>query len=174
MRSPAILHVAPIYPLLRSFIGVVARKQLFVMIYAYFLYVHFVINLIVGIYFLVTVRQSNRQQLVNYCSEVFVDTSVESSCARLMNVSTYVFIAIVAALLLLELCESSPSRLSRLPTRKRRNIDRSPVRASPTHPEARRPVTTPRLLPCLLHSQNAEHGPFTPSERQYRVAPFAT
>jgi len=86
-----------------GFIGVVARKQLFTMIYTYFLYVHFVINLIVGIYFLVTVRASNRQELVDYCAEVFVDTSVESSCARLMNVSTYVFIAIVAALLLLEL-----------------------------------------------------------------------
>ena len=76
------------------------------MIYAYFLYVHFVLNLIVGIYFLVTVRASNRQELVDYCAEVFVDTSVESSCTSLMSVSTYVFIAIVAALLLLELCES--------------------------------------------------------------------
>ena len=78
------------------------------MVYAYFLCFHFVLNVIVGIYFLVTVRQSNRQQLVNSCSEVFVDTSIESSCARLMSVSTYVFIAIVVALLLLELCSSCP------------------------------------------------------------------
>ncbi|KIJ18773.1 hypothetical protein PAXINDRAFT_129187 [Paxillus involutus ATCC 200175] len=86
-----------------GFIGVVARKQLFVMIYTYFLYVHFVLNLIVGIYFLVTVRMSNRQQLVDYCAQIFVNTSTESDCTRLMNVSTYVFIAIVAFLLLLEL-----------------------------------------------------------------------
>ncbi|KAF8554695.1 hypothetical protein OG21DRAFT_1030015 [Imleria badia] len=85
-----------------GFIGVVARKQLFVMTYTYFLYVHFVLNLIVGIYFLVTVRASNRQQLVNECAEVFVNTSMESSCSRLMSVSTYVFIAIVAALLTFE------------------------------------------------------------------------
>jgi len=86
-----------------GFIGVVARKQLFTTIYTYFLYVHFVLNLIVGIYFLVTVRASNRQQLVDYCAEVFVNTSVESSCSGLMSISTYLFIAIVAALLLLEL-----------------------------------------------------------------------
>ncbi|KIJ61335.1 hypothetical protein HYDPIDRAFT_159675 [Hydnomerulius pinastri MD-312] len=86
-----------------GFIGVVARKQLFVMIYTYFIYVHFVLNVIVGIYFLVTVRMSNRQQLVDYCAQVFVDTSTESHCSGLMNVSTYVFIAIVAVLLLLEL-----------------------------------------------------------------------
>ncbi|KAG6372337.1 hypothetical protein JVT61DRAFT_7777 [Boletus reticuloceps] len=84
------------------FIGVVARKQLFVTIYTYFLYVHFVLNLIVGIYFLVTVRASNREQLVDYCAEVFVNTSTESSCSGLMRVSTYAFIAIVAALLLFE------------------------------------------------------------------------
>lgn len=76
------------------------------MVYTYFLYVHFVINIIVGIYFLVTVRASNRQQLVDDCQQVFVNTSLESSCARLANVSTYVFIAIVAVLLWLELCES--------------------------------------------------------------------
>ncbi|KAF9227421.1 hypothetical protein BS17DRAFT_764653 [Gyrodon lividus] len=60
-----------------GFIGVVARKQLFVMIYTYFLYVHLVLNLIVGIYFLITVRMSNRQQLVDYCAQVFVNTSTE-------------------------------------------------------------------------------------------------
>lgn len=76
------------------------------MLYAYFLYIHFFLNLIVGIYFLVIVRQSNRQELVDYCSDVFENTSVGSSCSRLMSVSTYVFIAIVAALLLLELCGS--------------------------------------------------------------------
>jgi len=81
------------------------------MIYTYFLYVHFAINLVVGIYFLVTVGASDRQQLVDYCAQVFVDTSMESSCLQLMAVSIYVFIAIVAALLLLELCESRCSRV---------------------------------------------------------------
>lgn len=81
------------------------------MIYTYFLYIHFVLNLIVGIYFLVTVRASNRQELVDDCAKVLGGTSMESSCAQLMSVSTYVFIAIVAALLLLESCESRCSRV---------------------------------------------------------------
>lgn len=81
------------------------------MLYTYFLYVHFALNLVVGIYFLVTVGASDRQQLVDYCAAVFVDTSVESSCLELMTVSIYVFIAIIAALLLLELCESRCSHV---------------------------------------------------------------
>lgn len=93
-----------IYGCLCSFVGVVARKQSFVMTYAYFLYAHLVLNVIVGIYFLVTIRKSNRQQLVDQCAAVFVDTSTELDCTRLMNISTYVFIVGVACLLLLELC----------------------------------------------------------------------
>lgn len=144
------------------FIGVVARKQLFVMIYAYFLCVHFAINIIVGIYFLVTVRASNRHQLVEYCAEAFADTSVESSCSRLMNVSTYVFIAIVAALLLLEFCKYehfSCCRVHRpflfyfilflflLP---RWSVDRSSVCVSSTYAKAGRPVSPLGLFPRLL------------------------
>jgi len=91
-----------------SFVGVVARKQLFVMLYTYFLYGHLVLNVIVGIYFLVTIRQGNRQQFVDYCASVFAGTSAESNCTRLTSISTYVFITIVVVLLLLELCEYIP------------------------------------------------------------------
>ncbi|KAG6330813.1 hypothetical protein ID866_8277 [Astraeus odoratus] len=91
-----------------GFVGVVARKQSFVMSYAYFLYIHTTLNVIVGVYFLVTIRKSNRQQLVDYCARFFTDTSTEAICVRLMNVSTYVFIAVVAILLLLELCSCHP------------------------------------------------------------------
>ncbi|KAH7888762.1 hypothetical protein F5I97DRAFT_1855305 [Phlebopus sp. FC_14] len=86
-----------------GFVGVVVRKQLFVTIYTLFLYAHSILNLLVGIYFLITIRMSNRQQLVDECARVFVNTPTESDCSRLMNVSTYIFIAIVIALLLLEL-----------------------------------------------------------------------
>lgn len=86
-----------------GFVGVVARKQSFVMLYTYFLYAHFVLNVIVGIYFLVTIRQGNRQQFVDYCASVFAGTSAESNCTRLTSISTYVFMTIVAVLLLLEL-----------------------------------------------------------------------
>ncbi|KAG2145969.1 uncharacterized protein EDB93DRAFT_1150274 [Suillus bovinus] len=86
-----------------GFIGAVARKQRFVGIYAYFVYIHLLINLIVGIYFLVTIRQSNRQQIVSECYVVFANNPSESNCRNLMNVSTYVFIAVVSSVLLLEL-----------------------------------------------------------------------
>lgn len=96
----------PLTAFVASFVGVVARKQSFVMLYTYFLYVHFVLNIIVGTYFLVTVRKSNRQQIVDYCASVFAGTSAESNCTGLSGISTSVFIVIVVVLLLLELCES--------------------------------------------------------------------
>ncbi|KAG1839017.1 hypothetical protein DFJ58DRAFT_813094 [Suillus subalutaceus] len=86
-----------------GFIGAVARKQRFVAIYAYFVYIHLLLNVIVGIYFLVTIRQSNRQQLVDECYAVLTNNPSESNCQSLMNVSTYVFIAVVSLVLLLEL-----------------------------------------------------------------------
>ncbi|KAL4073987.1 hypothetical protein J3A83DRAFT_4232795 [Scleroderma citrinum] len=86
-----------------GFVGAVARKQSFVMLYTYFLYTHLVLNVIVGIYFLVTIRKGNRQQLVDYCASVFTGTSAESNCTSLTSIPTYVFIAIVVLLLLLEL-----------------------------------------------------------------------
>lgn len=86
-----------------GFIGAVARKQRFVAIYAYFVYIHVVLNVVVGIYFLVTIRQSNRQQLVDECYVVFANNPSASNCQSLMNVSTYVFIAVVSLVLLLEL-----------------------------------------------------------------------
>ncbi|KAG1742843.1 hypothetical protein EDB19DRAFT_599381 [Suillus lakei] len=86
-----------------GFIGAVARKQRFVRIYAYFVYIHLLLNVIVGIYFLVTIRQSNREQLVDECYVVFVNNPSQSNCQNLADISTYVFIAVVSFVLLLEL-----------------------------------------------------------------------
>ncbi|KAG0707317.1 hypothetical protein DFH29DRAFT_24025 [Suillus ampliporus] len=86
-----------------GFIGAIARKPRFVKIYAYFIYIHLVLNAIVGIYFLVTIRQSNRQQLIDECYAWLTDSPSQSNCQSLMNISTYVFIAAVSFLLLLEL-----------------------------------------------------------------------
>ncbi|KAG2148362.1 hypothetical protein BD769DRAFT_1659881 [Suillus cothurnatus] len=86
-----------------GFIGAVARKQRFVGIYAYFVYIHLLLNVIVGIYFLVTIRQSNRQQIVDECYHVLANNQSESNCQSLMNIPTYVFIAVVSFVLLLEL-----------------------------------------------------------------------
>ncbi|KAG2150600.1 hypothetical protein DEU56DRAFT_780933 [Suillus clintonianus] len=86
-----------------GFIGAVARKQRFVRIYAYFLYIHLFLNVVVGIYFLVTIRQSNREQIVEECYVVFSGNPSQSNCQGLQNISTYVFIAVVSFVLLLEL-----------------------------------------------------------------------
>lgn len=86
-----------------GFVGVVARKQSFITLYTYTLYAHTILNVITGVYFMVTVLKGNRQQLADYCSLVLASASTESSCTRFTNIWTYVLIAIVATLLLLEL-----------------------------------------------------------------------
>lgn len=86
-----------------GFVGVVARKQSFIMLYTYTLYAHTILNVITGVYFMVTVLKGNRQQLVDYCPSVLASASTESSCTRFTNIWSYVLIAIVAILLLLEL-----------------------------------------------------------------------
>ncbi|KAI6040344.1 hypothetical protein EDC04DRAFT_3140474 [Pisolithus marmoratus] len=86
-----------------GFVGAVARKQPFVIMYTYVLYAHTILNVIIGVYFMVAVRMGNRQQLVDYCVSVLAGTPTESSCTRLTNLSTYVLIAVVAVILLLEL-----------------------------------------------------------------------
>ncbi|KAH7927132.1 hypothetical protein BV22DRAFT_1118441 [Leucogyrophana mollusca] len=86
-----------------GFIGVVASKQTFVVIYTYTIYIHFILNLIVGIYFLVEMRQSSRETVVDWCSESLAGTSKESACITLQNIPEYVFIVVTAVVLFLEL-----------------------------------------------------------------------
>ncbi|KAI6121687.1 hypothetical protein F5141DRAFT_1091647 [Pisolithus sp. B1] len=86
-----------------GFVGVVSRKQPFIIMYTYVLYAHTILNVVTGVYFMVTILEGNRQQLVDYCASVLAGPSTESSCTRVTNISTYALIAIVATLLLLEL-----------------------------------------------------------------------
>lgn len=86
-----------------GFVGVVARKQSFIMMYTYALYAHTILNIVTGVYFMVTILKGNRQQLVDYCASLLAGTSTESSCTRVTSISTYALVAIVAILLLLEL-----------------------------------------------------------------------
>ncbi|KAI6134490.1 hypothetical protein EDD17DRAFT_1707336 [Pisolithus thermaeus] len=86
-----------------GFVGAVARKQSFIIMYTYVLYAHTILNVVTGVYFMVTILEGNRQQLEDYCASVLAGTSMESSCTQVTNTSTYVLIAIVATLLLLEL-----------------------------------------------------------------------
>lgn len=101
--SVAIVETVLLAVSIIGFIGAVARKKRFVGIYAYFVYIHLLLNVIVGIYFLVTIRQSNRQKIVNQCDLVLVNNPSEPNCQSLMNVPTYVFIVVVSFVLLLEL-----------------------------------------------------------------------
>ncbi|EGN99895.1 hypothetical protein SERLA73DRAFT_180179 [Serpula lacrymans var. lacrymans S7.3] len=84
-------------------VGAVARKKLFVVAYAYFVYTHFLLNLVFAIYLFVALSTSHRTNIVNACQDVLVDINSQEKCTKLLNTSEYVYIAITSFILLLEL-----------------------------------------------------------------------
>ncbi|EIW82929.1 hypothetical protein CONPUDRAFT_136143 [Coniophora puteana RWD-64-598 SS2] len=85
-----------------GFVGAVTRQYKSVLIYTYFIYVHFFLNIIIGIWFLVAIRQSNRDMFTQECDH-FVDENNDETCSKLAAMSEGVFVAVTACVLLLEL-----------------------------------------------------------------------
>ncbi|KAJ7188159.1 hypothetical protein C8R46DRAFT_1053845 [Mycena filopes] len=86
-----------------GFVGAVVRKQLFVQIYAYFIYVHFILNLGVAIYllyFLVHVASSDQ---VKACQLAVHNTAAQNQCTGLLKVGLGVYGAIASVVLLTEM-----------------------------------------------------------------------
>jgi len=85
-----------------GFSGVVVRKQLFVMIYAYALYVHLVINTIVGIYLLWMISHTQNVDVVHACKQAVQDTQATSQCTGVLNIVGGIFYGITAFVLFIE------------------------------------------------------------------------
>lgn len=68
------------------FVGAVVRKQLFVQIYAYFIYVHFVLNLGVASYLLYTLVHVSTIDQNKACQLAIQDTTAQGQCTGLLKV----------------------------------------------------------------------------------------
>ena len=86
------------------FAGAVVRKLLFVIIYAYFVYGHLIINVIVAIYFLWMVTHTTRTDLVKACEDAIEDGRAEAQCKGLLRVTIGIFFGAIFLVLLIELC----------------------------------------------------------------------
>lgn len=69
-----------------GFVGAVARKQSFVQAYAYFVYAHFVLNLVVAIYFLWVVTHFSQTAARFACQESISTSEAEDQCISLVKV----------------------------------------------------------------------------------------
>ncbi|KAJ7497368.1 hypothetical protein FB451DRAFT_229139 [Mycena latifolia] len=86
-----------------GFVGAVVRKQLFVQIYAYFIYVHFVLNLGVAIYLLYMIVHVSSTDQVKACQLAIQNTTAQAQCTGLLKVGLGVYGAVASIVLLTEM-----------------------------------------------------------------------
>jgi hypothetical protein len=87
-----------------SFIGAVIRKRQIVAIYTYFLYAHFVINVVVLSAYMWMVENTKNTDKVNTCIENATDQAAAAQCTGVLRITTGVFIGLGSIILLLEFC----------------------------------------------------------------------
>lgn len=106
------LHNLPIFRVqlhICRFIGGIVRKQLFVTIYAYFLYFNFLATLGVGIYFLWVVNHTADVDISFACNRTIKDPTAQKDCSKLLNDFRGLFDGIILFILFIELCAYSVS-----------------------------------------------------------------
>jgi hypothetical protein len=86
------------------FAGTVVRKLLFVRLYAYFIYGHFVLNLVVAIYFLWAATNAANDNALKACQAAVEDPQAEAQCKKVLRATIGAFFGIVFLVLLIELC----------------------------------------------------------------------
>ncbi|KAF9268934.1 hypothetical protein L218DRAFT_970178 [Marasmius fiardii PR-910] len=86
-----------------GFIGAIVRKQSFVQTYAYILYVHFVLNLVVAIYLLVMVSKVSSVAIAKACQQTVKDAGAQEQCAGLFKNIRAVIIVVACIVLFVEL-----------------------------------------------------------------------
>ncbi|KAJ7770168.1 hypothetical protein DFH07DRAFT_805963 [Mycena maculata] len=86
-----------------GFVGAVVRKQLFVQIYAYFIYLHFVLNLGVAIYLLYFLVHVSTTDQVKACQDAIQNTTAQSQCTGLLKIGLGIYGAVAAIVLLTEI-----------------------------------------------------------------------
>jgi hypothetical protein len=89
------------------FVGAIIRKESFVKLYSYFLYIHLIINVAVGSYFLWMITHTATPDEGLLCTEIFQNDGAQSTCNKLFSVGKNIFIGIIICIWLIELCARS-------------------------------------------------------------------
>ncbi|KAF9012388.1 hypothetical protein BDQ17DRAFT_1343794 [Cyathus striatus] len=86
-----------------GFVGAVVRKQTFVQVYAYIIYVHFVLNLGVAAFLLYEVTRFSSNAAVAACQKTIKNEQAQEQCSGFLSIATGVYWAISVLVLLIEL-----------------------------------------------------------------------
>ncbi|KAK0460996.1 uncharacterized protein EV420DRAFT_1529601 [Desarmillaria tabescens] len=86
-----------------GFVGAIVRKQLFVRIYAYFIYVHFFINVGVAAYLLWLITHFSENAATKACQDTIKNTGTQEQCIGILQIASGVYFVIAALILLVEM-----------------------------------------------------------------------
>ncbi|KAF8910397.1 hypothetical protein CPB85DRAFT_1190089, partial [Mucidula mucida] len=86
-----------------GFIGAVVRKQVFVQIYTYFIYVHFVFNVAIAGYLLWQVTHLTSEAADKACQDTISNAQAQDQCIGFLKIARGVYYVIATLVLLIEL-----------------------------------------------------------------------
>ncbi|KIK67371.1 hypothetical protein GYMLUDRAFT_37478 [Collybiopsis luxurians FD-317 M1] len=86
-----------------GFVGAIVRKQLFIQIYAYFIYVHFLVNLAVAGFFLYVISHFSSTAINKACLDTIKNSGAQSQCSTFLSDFRTVYIVVALLVLLIEL-----------------------------------------------------------------------
>ncbi|KAJ3790810.1 hypothetical protein GGU11DRAFT_387794 [Lentinula aff. detonsa] len=86
-----------------GFIGAIVRKQLFITIYTYFTYVHFIINLAVAGFFLYVVLHFSSTAISKACDDTIKDAGAQGQCTDILSDFRTIYIVVALLVLFIEL-----------------------------------------------------------------------
>jgi hypothetical protein len=87
------------------------RKLLFVRIFAYTTYVHFVINIGVAAYLLYILTKFSNRAAYNACIKTITDADTRKQCQGFLQIANEVYFVVAGSVLLIEMCKPFSSVL---------------------------------------------------------------
>jgi len=84
-------------------IGAITRKQSFIQVYAYVLYVHFVINFVAAVYLLFQIFQGSDNFEVLACQAAIKNSGNQSQCTDLLSIARWIYLVVASIVLFVEL-----------------------------------------------------------------------
>lgn len=83
--------------------GAIARKQLFIAMYTYFLYGHFLLNVGVAGYLFWMITHAEQSDVVKACKEAITNSQAQAQCTGLLEITKTIFLAVGFTVLFTEL-----------------------------------------------------------------------
>lgn len=160
-----------------GFSGSVVRKQSFIVPYAYFLYIHLVVNIAVAAYFLYEVTSLQSNAVLHACENTVRDAGAQEQCKDLFDTVVGVYVGVVGLLLAIETYGAlimaryvhqiknekrvarvaRQSRLSALSSKSNSGVSSANANYNSKRPPHSKHVSTSSIAPLASNAQHDRH-----------------